>query len=43
MIDENVIVVYAVPKIFVIYPIDLVKLLNYVMYLENITYDNILD
>jgi len=43
LIDENVIVVYAVPKIFVIYPIDLVKLLNYVMYLENITYDNILD
>ncbi len=43
LIDENVIVIYAVPKIFVIYPIDLAKLLNYVMYLENITYDNILD
>ncbi len=43
LISENVIVIYAVPKIFVIYPVDLTKLLNYVLYLKNITYDNILD
>ncbi len=43
LIGENVIAVYAVPKVFVIYPVDLSKLLNYVFYLEKITYDNVLD
>ncbi len=42
-IGESMIVIYAVPKIFVTYPVDLSKLLNYVLYLENITYDNVLD
>lgn len=43
LLSENVIVIYAVPKIFVIYPVDLTSLLNYVLYLKVITYDNILD
>lgn len=43
LISENVVVIYAVPKIFVIYPVDLTKLLNHVLYLKEITYDNILD
>lgn len=43
LISENVVVIYAVPKIFVIYPVDLTKLLNHVLYLKKITYDNILD
>lgn len=42
-IGESMIVIYAVPKIFVTYPVDLSKLLNYVLYLEEITYDNVLD
>lgn len=43
LLSENVILIYAVPNIFVIYPVDLSKLLNYVLYLEKITYDNVLD
>jgi DNA mismatch repair ATPase MutL len=36
-------VVYSVPKIFVTYPIDLEKLFNYVLYLDEINFDHVLD
>ena len=40
---ENMMVVYAVPKIFVTYPVDLEKLFNHVLYLDEINFDHILD
>lgn len=43
LISENKLVVYSIPKIFVIYPIDLEKLFNQVLYLEQITFDIFLD
>jgi hypothetical protein len=36
-------VVYAVPNIFVTYPVDLEKLFNHVLYLDRINFDHILD
>ncbi len=40
---ENVMVVYSVPKIFVTYPVDLEKLFNHVLYLDEISFDHVLD
>lgn len=42
-LSENVIVMYAIPKVFVQYPVDMNLLLNHVLYLEHITYDYLLD
>jgi len=42
-LTENVIAIYSIPKVFVKYPIDIPALLDYVLYLENITFDHILD
>ena len=36
-------VIYAVPKIFVTYPVDLEKLFNHVLYLDVINFDHVLD
>ena len=43
LLTENMMVVYAVPKIFITYPIDLEKLFNYILYLPEITFDHMLD
>ena len=43
LLSENVIVIYAIPKVFVQYPVDMWVLLNYVLYLEEITFDHLLD
>lgn len=43
LLSENVIVIYALPKVFVQYPIDMGVLLNHVLYLEKITFDHLLD
>lgn len=43
MLSDGVMVVYAVPKVFVTYPVDLEKLFNHVLYLEDITFDHVLD
>lgn len=40
---DNVMVVYSVPKIFVTYPVNLEKLFNHVLYLEEINFDHVLD
>jgi len=40
---ENVVVVYSVPKVFVIYKVDLETLFNHILYLETISFDYILD
>ena len=36
-------IVYAVPHIFVTYPVDLEKLFNYVLYLDHIKFDHVID
>lgn len=43
LLSENVIVIYAIPKVFVQYPVDMWVLLNHVLYLEEITFDHLLD
>lgn len=43
LLSENMMVVYAVPNIFVTYPVDLEKLFNHVLYLEIINFDHVLD
>lgn len=43
LLGENKIVVYAIPQIFSIYKIDLEKLFNIILYLEEINFDIILD
>jgi len=43
LLSENIMVVYAVPHIFVTYPIDLEKLFNYVLYLDHIKFDHVID
>lgn len=43
MIGENKIAIYSVPQIFSVYKIDMEKLFNHIFYLENITFDHILD
>lgn len=37
------IVIYAVPKIFVAHPVDMQVLLNHVLYLEEISFDYLID
>ena len=43
LLTENMMVVYAVPKIFITYPVELEKLFNYILYLPEITFDHMLD
>ncbi|MDR0860448.1 MAG: hypothetical protein LBO09_05795 [Candidatus Peribacteria bacterium] len=43
MLGENVIVIYAIPKIFVAHPVDIQMLFNHVLYLEEITFDHLMD
>lgn len=43
LLGENVIVIYAIPQIFVVHPIDIQTLFNHVLYLENITFDHMMD
>lgn len=42
-LSEQVIVIYAIPKVFVQYPIDINLLLNHVLYLEKIDFSHLLD
>lgn len=42
-ISESSIVVYAMPRVFVQYPVELAKLLNYVWYLEEVSFDHIME
>ena len=43
MLWENVVVVYAIPQIFVSNPVDLMSLFNYVLYLDEISFDHLMD
>jgi len=43
LLSENVMVVYAVPHIFITYPVDLETLFNHILYLEKISFDHVLD
>lgn len=43
LLSENMMIVYAVPHIFVTYPVDLEKLFNYVLYLDHIKFDHVID
>ena len=43
LLTENMMVVYAVPKVFITYPVDLEKLFNYILYLPEISFDHMLD
>jgi DNA mismatch repair ATPase MutL len=42
-LSENKIIIYAVPQIFSVYKIDIEKLFTYILALEKITFDHILD
>lgn len=43
LLSENKIIIYAVPQIFSVYKIDIEKLFTYILALEKITFDHILD
>ncbi len=43
MLWENVVVIYSIPHIFVTYPVDLMTLFNHVLYLEEISFDHLID
>lgn len=43
MLGENVVVIYAIPQVFVLNPVDMQVLLNHVLYLEEITFDHLMD
>ena len=43
MLSESMVVIYAIPKVFVQYPIDMQSLLNHVLYLDKITFEHLLD
>ena len=43
MLWENVVVIYAIPSIFVTNPVDLMTLFNHVLYLDKITFDHLID
>ena len=43
MLGENVIVIYAIPQVFVAHPVDIQTLLNHVFYLEKISFDYLMD
>lgn len=39
LLSEKVIVIYAIPKVFVQYPVEISVLLNHVLYLEKISFE----
>ena len=43
MLSERTIVIYAVPSIFVTYPIDMQTLLNYVLYQQTLNFDLLME
>lgn len=43
LLSEKVIVIYAIPKVFVQYPVEISVLLNHVLYLEKISFEHLLD
>ena len=43
MLWENVVVIYSIPHIFVTYPVDFMTLFNHVLYLEEISFDHLID
>ncbi len=43
LLSEHKIIVYAVPQIFSVYKIDIDQLFNYILALEKITFDHVLD
>lgn len=43
MLWENVVVIYAIPSIFVTNPVDLMTLFNHILYLDKITFDHLID
>lgn len=43
MLSETVLVIYALPKVFVTYPVQMSRVLNHVLYLDQISFDHILD
>lgn len=43
MLGERTMVMYAVPKVFVTYPIDMQVLLNYVLYQQTISFDLLME
>ncbi len=43
LLSENKIIVYAVPQIFSVYKIDIDQLFSYILALEKITFDHVLD
>lgn len=43
MLWENVIIIYAIPHVFVTYPVDLMSLFNHVLYIEKITFNHLID
>jgi DNA mismatch repair ATPase MutL len=38
-----VIIIYAIPKVFVAHPVEVQTLLNYILYLEEISFDHLID
>ncbi len=43
MLGENIIVIYAIPHIFITQPVDFQVLFNYVLYLDKISFDHLID
>jgi DNA mismatch repair ATPase MutL len=43
MLGENVVVIYAIPQIFVAHPVDMQVLFNHILYLETISFDHLMD
>jgi len=43
MIGENKVAIYSVPQVFSVYKIDMEKIFNHILYLDQITFDYILD
>lgn len=42
-LGENVIVIYAIPHLFLVHPVDIQTLFNHVLYLEKITFDQLVE
>ncbi|MDR3169147.1 MAG: hypothetical protein LBU27_05300 [Candidatus Peribacteria bacterium] len=43
MLGENVIIIYAIPQVFVAHPVDMQTLLNHVLYLDTINFNHLID
>jgi len=43
MLGENIIVIYSIPHIFITQPVDFQVLFNYVLYLDKISFDHLID